>query len=78
MRPPFAISVFFHNKGFNYNLENVKNLFPDQLEIDEPPSIVYSLDKTKRNKILNYKETFMDINNHRISRTGKVEFYYHW
>ena len=47
-RPRFKISVFFHNKGFDYNLDNVKNLFPDKIKIDEPPSV------TIRNKILHY------------------------
>ena len=59
-RPPFGILVFFHNKGFDYinlssilHLDNVKNLFPDKWKIDAPPSVVYSLGKTIRNKILN-------------------------
>ena len=64
------ISVFFHNKGFSYiNLssllhsDNVQNLFPDKLEkIDEPPSVVYSLGKIIRNKILNHKETVCSNN----------------
>ena len=56
-RPPFAISVYFHNKGFDYiNLSSilylgiVKNLFPDKLKIYEPQSVVYNLGKTIRNK----------------------------
>ena len=61
-RAPFTISVFFLNKVFDYislslilQLDNVKNLFPDKLNIDEPPYDVYSLGKTIRNKILNCK-----------------------
>ena len=66
--PHFAILVLFHSKGFNYinlisilYLDHVKNLFPDKLKIDEPPSVVYSLGKTIKNKILNYKETASSI-----------------
>ena len=61
-RPLFSVSLFFHNKGFDYinlssilHLGNAKNLFPDKLKIDEPFTVVYSLGKTVRNKILNYK-----------------------
>ena len=67
--PPFAISVFFHNKGFDYinlssilHIDIVKNLFPDKLKIDEHPSVVYSLGKTMRNKILNNKGNVSSIN----------------
>ena len=82
-RPPFAISLFFHNKGFDHinlssmlHLNNVKNLFADQLKIDEPPSLVYSLGKTTRNKILNYKDTvsFIDTNDDTTYITGIVEY----
>ena len=66
--PPFPISFFFHNKGFDYinlssilHLDIVKNLFPDKLKFDEPPFVAYSLGKTIRNKILNYKETVSSI-----------------
>ena len=40
----------------------MKNLFADKLKIDEPASVVYSLGKTVRNKILIYKETVSSIN----------------
>ena len=67
-RPSFATSVFFHNKGLGYisissilHLENVNNLFPVKLKIDEPPAVVYSLRKTIRNEILNCKETVSSI-----------------
>ena len=72
-RPPFAISVFFHNKGFKYinlnsklHLDIVKNLFPIKLKIDEPPSVVYSLGKTIRNEILNYEDTVSSIDTNEI------------
>ena len=74
--------MFFHNKGFNYkslsskrHLDIVKNLFPDKLKIDGPPSVVYSLDITKRNKILNYKETVssIDTNDDITCGTGIVK-----
>ena len=78
--PPFPISFFFHNKGFDYinlssilHLDIVKNLFPDKLIIDEPPPVVYSLGKTIRNKILNYKETISSIYINVTHRTGIVE-----
>ena len=60
--------MFFHNRGFGYiNLSSilhlgiVKNFFPNKLKIGEPPSFVYSLGKTMRNKILNYKEPISSI-----------------
>ena len=74
--------MFFHSKGFDYinlssilHLDIVKNLFPDKLKIDEPPSVVYSLGKTIRNKILNYKETVssVDTNDDITNGTGIVE-----
>ena len=80
--PPFPISFFFHNKGFDYinlssilHLDIVKNLFPNKLKIDELPSVVYSLDKTIRNKILNCKETVssIDRNDDTTYGTGIVE-----
>ena len=57
------------------HLDNVKNLFPDKLKTDEPPSVVYSYGKTIRNKILNYKETASSIetNDHITYGTGIVE-----
>ena len=81
-RPPFTISVFFHNKAFNYinlsstlHLDNVKNLFPDKLKIDKPAPVVHSLGKTIRNKILNYKEIVcsIDTNDYITYGTGIVE-----
>ena len=77
-RPPFAISVFFHNKGFDcinlssiLHLDTVINLFPNELKIDEPPSAVYSL-----GKILNYKDTVssIDTNDDITYGTGIVEY----
>ena len=76
--------MFFFNKGFHYinlnsifNLDNVKNLFLEKLKIDEPPSVVYSLGKTIRNKILNYKETTSSIypNDDITYSTSIVEYY---
>ena len=49
------------NRSLILHLDSVKNLFPDKLKIDEPPSVAYSLDVTIRNKILNYKETVSSI-----------------
>ena len=66
--PPFPISVFVHNEGFNYinlwsilDIDNIKNLFPNKLKIGEPPSVVYSPFKEMRNKILNYKEIVSSV-----------------
>ena len=79
--PPFAILVFFHNKGFDYiklrsilHLDNVKNFFLNKLKIDVPPSV--SLCKTIRNKILNYKETVSSIDTNDVitKGTGIIEF----
>ena len=81
-RAPFTISVFFLNKVFDYislslilHLDNVKNLFPDKLNIDNPPYDVYSLGKTIRNKILNCKWTIssIDINDDLTYGTSMVE-----
>ena len=81
-RPLLAISVFLQNKGFDYiNLssilhsDNVKSLFPDKLKIDDPPSVAYTLGKTIRNKILNYKVTVssIDINDDITFGAGIVE-----
>ena len=67
-RPPFTISVLFHNKGFGYihlssilDSDNVKNLVPDKWKIDEPNSFVYSLGKTIRKKIINYKGLYLPL-----------------
>ena len=60
--------MFFHNKGFNYinlssilHLDIVKSHFINKLKTDEPPSAVYSLGKTIRNKMLNHKQTVSSI-----------------
>ena len=51
-RPPFAISVFFHNRGFDYinlgsilHLDIVKNLFPDKLKMMNLRMLYISLAK---------------------------------
>ena len=77
-RPSFVISVFFLNKRFDYinlssilHLDNVKNLFPDKLKIDEALSVVHSLSKTI-NKVLNYQESVssVDANDDTVYGTG--------
>ena len=79
---PLQFRVFFHNKGFDYinlsyilHLTIVKNLFLDKLKIAEPPSAVYSLSKTIKNEILNYKEivSSIDTNDAITYGTGIVE-----
>ena len=69
--------MFFRNKGFGYinlssilHLDNVKNLIPDKLKNDEPPSFLYSFGKTIRNKIINYKETVSFIDTYDDIRNG--------
>ena len=69
--------MFFRNKGFGYinlssilHLDNVKNLIPDKLKNDEPPSFLYSFGKTIRNKIINYKETASFIDTYDDIRNG--------
>ena len=49
------------NRSLILHLDSVKNLFPDKLKIDEPPSVAYSLRKTLRNKILNHNKTVSSI-----------------
>ena len=59
---------FFSITGCGYinpssilHLDIAKILFPDKLKIHDPLSVVYSLGKTIRNKVLNYKETVSSI-----------------
>ena len=72
---------FFYNKGFDcINLgsilreDDVRKLFPDKFKIDEPPSVIYSLGKTKRNKILSYKGTAFSIYTNDNITYGTVHF----
>jgi len=78
-RPDSILPIFFDNKGLEYiqlgsilRTESVRNTLPRQLIEKDPPSIVYSLGKTIRNKIFNYKDTIssIDINDHATYGTG--------
>ena len=67
-RPTFLIPIFFHNKGLDFiklntivNLEETRNLFPIKLEKEDKISVVYSLGKTIRNQVFNYKDTVSSI-----------------
>ena len=62
------LPIFFHNEGLQLiNLkkilrnEDVVSNIPEELHDQEPPSIVYSLSPTIRNKIFNYKDTVNNI-----------------
>ena len=81
-RPHFLISVFFPQQRirldkpkFNTSFRYCKNLFPDKLKIDELPPVVYSLGKTIKNKVLNYKEAVSstDTNDNITYGTSIVE-----
>ncbi len=66
--PSHILPIYFHNKGLEFiQLKNilrkpcVNSKLPEKLQ-EDPPSIVYSLTPTIRNKIFNYKETVDSIN----------------
>jgi len=67
--PKYILPIFFHNKGLE--LINLKKILrnhdvifklPKMLQAEDPPSIVYSLSSTIRNKLFNYKDTVNNIN----------------
>ena len=67
----FICPIKYLNKGMDFiriqqffKSEDVINTLPEELQSEDPPSVVYSLGNTIRNKILNYKETVagIDIN----------------
>ena len=62
-------TLHFHNKGLQHiklasilHDDDVINALPEELTHIEPPSVVYSLGGTIRNKIFNYKSTVNSIN----------------
>ncbi len=62
--PKYIFPLYFHNKGIDHiklssilRNDDVINTLPDNLMADEPPSIIYTLGSTIRNKIFNYKTT---------------------
>ena len=66
--PKYILPIYFHNKGLEMiklnkilRNQNITSKLPDKLSTEDPPSIVYSLSPTIRNKIFNYKETIDDI-----------------
>ena len=66
--PDTILPIFFDNKGLEYlqlgsilRMEEVIKTLPRELQEKDPPSIVYSLGKTVRSKIFNYKQTVTAI-----------------
>lgn len=66
--PKYILPIYFHNKGLDFiqlkkilRNPNVASKLPEKLKDENPPSIVYSLTSTIRNKIFNYKETVNTI-----------------
>ena len=64
----FILPVFFDNKGLDYlhlgsilRKQEVISLLPQEIQQKDPPSIVFSLGKTIRSKIFNYKQTVESI-----------------
>jgi hypothetical protein len=69
--PKHLLPIFFHNKGLEFirlkkilHNPDVISKLPDQLQAEDPPSIIYNLTPTIRSKIFNYRETVnaIDIN----------------
>ena len=66
--PKHILPTFFHNKGLELiklnkiiQSQDVSSILPETLQCEDPPSIVYSLASTIRNKIFNYKETINSL-----------------
>ena len=75
--PIFTFPIHFHNKGIDHiklssilHDDDVINALPENLKADEPPSIIYTLSGTIRNKIFNYKATALDINTNDLETFG--------
>ena len=67
--PRHILPIYFHNKGLEFiqlktilRKPSVMTKLPESFQEDDPPSVVYSLTSTIRNKIFNYKETVDSIN----------------
>ena len=66
--PKHILPIYFHNKGIEMVKLNkilrkphITSKLPENLLTEDPPSIVYSLSPTIRNKLFNYKETVESI-----------------
>ena len=77
--PKFLLPIYFHNKGLDFiplrkilRNQNVITKLPDKMQTEDPPSIVYNLCSTIRNKLFNYKETVnnIDVNDQVTYGTG--------
>ena len=75
--PKYTFPIYFHNKGLDHirlasilHDDNVMNALPENLKAEEPPSIIYTLGSTIRNKIFNYKDTVNNINTSDLDTFG--------
>ena len=66
--PKYILPIFFHNKGLEFiqlkkilRNRDVISKLPEEFQTDDPPSVIYNLSGTIRNKIFNYKKTISDI-----------------
>ena len=66
--PKYLLPIFFHNKGLEFiqlrrilRNPDVISKLPEKLQSEDPPSIVYNLTSTIRNKIFNYRDTVNNI-----------------
>lgn len=67
--PKYLLPIFFDNKGLELiqlkkilRSPEVISKLPQQLQTEEPPSVVYNLSRTIRTSIFNYKQTVSSIN----------------
>ena len=75
--PDTRLPVYFDNKGLEYlqlgsilRMQEVIDSLPAVLRHKDPPSIVYSLGNTIRNKIFNYKQTVEGIDQNDLETYG--------
>ena len=75
--PKYILPIFFNNKGLEHiklssilHEDDVIDLLPNPLRLEEVPSIVYSLGSTIRNKLFNYKQTVNSINTSDLETYG--------
>ena len=75
--PKFLFPIFFHNKGLEFiqlkkilRDADVISKLPEQLQTEDPPSVIYNLSSTIRSKIFNYKQTVNDIDINDLNTYG--------
>ena len=66
--PKHILPIFLHNKGLEHiklskilHNKDVLSKLPVKLQTEDPPSIVYKLSSTIRNKLFNFKDTVNNI-----------------